>query len=101
MIYEVILSEIYEVAALTPTDAICKAQAKQAKGEFGDYSTASAEAVKGVKSGCWIVDSNAFSVSCSNCGVSYHPSDLAIVSDDADRVPYCPRCDCRNEGKIR
>ena len=118
MIYEVTLSEIYEIEALTPTDAICKAQAKQAKGEFGNYSTAKGEFgnystakgefgnystanAKATKSGYWIVDNNALSVSCSNCGVEYHPSDLGIISDDSDRVPYCPRCGSRNEGKIR
>ena len=97
MIYEVTLSEIYEVEALTPTDAICKAHAKQAKGELGNYSTANAKATK---SGRWLVDMDSCDVTCSNCGVSYHPSDLGIISDDEGKVPFCPMCGCRNEGKI-
>ena len=100
MLYEVTLSKIYEIEALTPPDAICKAQAKQAKGEFGDYSTAS---TKCKKTGKWI--SGEFTVEtgcvrCSTCGTEYYLQCLQEVGDEDGFVNYCPTCGCHMEREI-
>lgn len=99
MIYEVTLSEIYEVEALTPTDAICKAHAKQVNGELGNYSTASAKATKSGKWICSETTADSGFVRCSQCNAEFYVSCLQEVGDENGFTHFCPACGCKMESE--